>query len=70
MLSLDDARQANNGGDIDCNGSSCGGLDMSTFWVVFFCMIAVFVSIIIPFCIFYYEADDGISIGYVGTTFV
>ena len=39
----------------------CGGLDMSLAWEVIYMITLVFVALLIPFAIFYYEADDGIG---------
>jgi len=54
----------NKGGAVGCtNGwtsaAFCGGLDMALLWHVVSMAIAVFVTILVPFAIFHYEADDG-----------
>jgi len=41
------------------NTAVCGGLNMVLFWDIIYWLIPAWVFILIPFCIFYYEADDG-----------
>ena len=55
---------ANKDGYAGCSGydtSVCGGLDMQGFWEGVYIAILVFVVFLIPFAIFYYEADDGMG---------
>jgi len=62
MLPID---VANNGGSISCDSGAaastiyCGGIDMLSVWEVLFLAIAFVFVVFIPFCTFYYEADDG-----------
>ena len=62
MLPID---VANNGGSPSCDESAaastiyCGGIDMLSVWEVLFLAIAFVFVVFIPFCTFYYEADDG-----------
>lgn len=47
---------------VGCDGfdtSVCGGLNMELFWDIFFWLIPIWIFVFIPFCTFYYEADDG-----------
>jgi LMBR1 domain-containing protein 1 len=41
------------------NTAVCGGLNMELFWNIIYWLIPAWVFILIPFCTFYYEADDG-----------
>ena len=38
--------------------SAYGGLDMATTWQVAYCIVVALVVLVMPFFIFYYEADD------------
>uniref|UniRef100_A0A6B2L3E3 LMBR1-like conserved region-containing protein n=1 Tax=Arcella intermedia TaxID=1963864 RepID=A0A6B2L3E3_9EUKA len=49
MLPLDVAQRA----------SHSGGIPMDYLWLCVFCLVALLTIIILPFSIFYYEADDG-----------
>lgn len=40
------------------NEDGCGGLDVNVAWNIVYVAIAIMVIIVIPFIIFYYEADD------------
>lgn len=40
------------------NATTNGGLPMQQIWVAFYIIIALFGLLIIPFTIFYYEAED------------
>lgn len=33
------------------------GLDMKTFWYTIYCLIAVFVFLVLPFSLFFYETE-------------
>lgn len=57
LLPLDVGNRA---GVVGCGfwNSECGGLDLSLVWQIVYLAIAVMVVVIIPFAIFYYEADD------------
>eukprot|EP00956_Cyclotella_meneghiniana_P006079 scaffold7921_cov68-Cyclotella_meneghiniana.AAC.8 len=60
---------ANNEGFAGCDGWStafCGGLNMALFWEIFYWLITVWLFVLIPFSMFYYEADDGMLM--VGTS--
>eukprot|EP01138_Halocafeteria_seosinensis_P016345 gb/GECG01016676.1/.p1 GENE.gb/GECG01016676.1/~~gb/GECG01016676.1/.p1 ORF type:complete len:556 (+),score=43.96 gb/GECG01016676.1/:1-1668(+) len=50
----------NNTGVVGCDSfnDACGGLDLSVAWSIVYVAVAVMVVIIIPFNIFFYEADD------------
>jgi len=53
---------ANNEGFAGCDGwatAFCGGLNMALFWEIFYWLITVWLFLLIPFSMFYYEADDG-----------
>ena len=53
---------ANREGYTGCDGydtALCGGLNMTLVWEIFFIIILVYVVLLIPFTIFFYEADDG-----------
>jgi len=41
------------------NPSLCGGIDMVLLWETLYVVALFFVVVLIPFTIFYYEADDG-----------
>lgn len=51
---------ANQSGAVGCGAwnNNCNGLDMATTWQVAYIIIICMVMIIMPFFIFYYEADD------------
>jgi hypothetical protein len=54
--------QANSAGAVGCFtdwGPDCGGMNMKLLWDIVFMGIAIFLVVLIPFAIFYYEADDG-----------
>eukprot|EP01118_Nematostelium_gracile_P010170 TRINITY_DN3485_c0_g1_i1.p1 TRINITY_DN3485_c0_g1~~TRINITY_DN3485_c0_g1_i1.p1 ORF type:complete len:488 (-),score=119.73 TRINITY_DN3485_c0_g1_i1:108-1571(-) len=40
------------------NARSDGGFPMQTIWLVFYVIVAVMIVVILPFSIFYYEAED------------
>lgn len=40
------------------NARNSAGLDMTTFWYIIYMLVAIMVSIIIPFAQFMYETDD------------
>lgn len=45
-----------------CDGfdtAICGGINMTLFWTVIYWLIPAWVFLLIPFSIFFYEADDG-----------
>jgi LMBR1 domain-containing protein 1 len=50
----------NKSGAVGCGvwNSDCGGLDMALAWQVAYCTIAAMVVVVMPFFIFFYEADD------------
>jgi len=53
---------SNNEGYTGCTGYDtklCGGLDMVLFWNIMYGLILATLVVLIPFSIFYYEADDG-----------
>eukprot|EP00753_Platysulcus_tardus_P002568 PLAT11677.1.p1 GENE.PLAT11677.1~~PLAT11677.1.p1 ORF type:complete len:560 (+),score=308.21 PLAT11677.1:87-1682(+) len=61
---------ANKSGSIACNAwqadgiysvAFCGGLNMTLLWQIVYMSIAVFIVVLIPFAILYYEADDGMD---------
>ena len=54
---------ANRSGALDCTlgaatAANCGGLDLALVWQIVYVTIAGFVLLLIPYAIFYYEADD------------
>ena len=53
---------ANRSGAPGCDwaaaAGTCGGLDLALVWQAVYVSIAAFVVLLIPFAIFYYEADD------------
>ncbi|EJK48296.1 hypothetical protein THAOC_32924, partial [Thalassiosira oceanica] len=56
---------ANNEGYAGCDGfdtAICGGINMTLFWTVIYWLIPAWVFLLIPFSIFFYEADDGMLI--------
>eukprot|EP00573_Skeletonema_grethae_P001066 CAMPEP_0201686634 /NCGR_PEP_ID=MMETSP0578-20130828/1004_1 /ASSEMBLY_ACC=CAM_ASM_000663 /TAXON_ID=267565 /ORGANISM="Skeletonema grethea, Strain CCMP 1804" /LENGTH=540 /DNA_ID=CAMNT_0048170711 /DNA_START=67 /DNA_END=1689 /DNA_ORIENTATION=- len=59
LLPLDVANNSNFAGCEGFNTAVCGGLNMVLFWDIIYWLIPAWVFILIPFCIFYYEADDG-----------
>lgn len=50
----------NKGGLVGCGywNDKCGGLDMDLVWQLVYVVIAGMVVVIVPYTIFYYEADD------------
>ncbi|GMH57178.1 hypothetical protein TrRE_jg3308, partial [Triparma retinervis] len=53
---------ANKEGYSGCDGydtAVCGGIDMALLWEITYLAVLVYVVLLIPFAIFYYEADDG-----------
>ncbi|RHY33312.1 hypothetical protein DYB32_001731 [Aphanomyces invadans] len=53
---------ANNSTAIGCSAGwnpACGNLDMETLWLIVFMSIAVFLVVLLPYSIYYYESDDG-----------
>ena len=61
LLPLDVANKDGYAGCAGYDTSVCGGLDMQGFWEGVYIAILVFVVFLIPFAIFYYEADDGMG---------
>jgi LMBR1 domain-containing protein 1 len=59
LLPLDVANSAGAVGCFTDWGPTCGGLNMKLLWDIVFMGIAFFLLVLIPFAIFYYEADDG-----------
>lgn len=53
--------QGNRSGAVGCGfwNDECGGLNMAIAWQIVYCAVAVFVVVIVPYSIFYYEADRG-----------
>ncbi|RHZ12412.1 hypothetical protein DYB37_001268 [Aphanomyces astaci] len=54
--------QANNSTAIGCTAgwnAACGNLDMETLWLIVFMSIAVFLVVLLPYSIYFYESDDG-----------
>ncbi|KAF0697385.1 Aste57867_11937 [Aphanomyces stellatus] len=52
---------ANNSTAIGCAAgwnSACGNLDMETLWLIVFMSIAVFLVVLLPYSIYFYESDD------------
>ncbi|KAF0776051.1 hypothetical protein AaE_000249, partial [Aphanomyces astaci] len=53
---------ANNSTAIGCTAgwnAACGNLDMETLWLIVFMSIAVFLVVLLPYSIYFYESDDG-----------
>lgn len=52
--------QANRNGLVGCGSfnDACGNLDLVLVWQILFISIAIMAIIVIPFTVFYYEADD------------
>ncbi|KAL8008832.1 putative LMBR1-like membrane protein [Plasmopara halstedii] len=53
---------ANNSTAIGCEegwNPVCGNLNMDLLWLLVFLSIVIFLVVLLPFAIFYYEADDG-----------
>ncbi|DAZ99869.1 TPA: hypothetical protein N0F65_008612 [Lagenidium giganteum] len=53
---------ANNSSAIGCKegwNKACGNIDMDLLWLIVFMCIIFFVVVLLPYCIYYYEADDG-----------
>jgi LMBR1 domain-containing protein 1 len=53
---------ANNSTAIGCAegwNPVCGNINMDLLWLMVFLAIVVFLVVLLPFAIFYYEADDG-----------
>ena len=53
---------SNNEGYTGCTGYDtklCGGMNMVLFWNIMYGLILATLIVLIPFSIFYYEADDG-----------
>ncbi len=52
--------QGNRAGVVGCGfyNNNCGGLDLTSAWEIVYWCIAVMVVVILPFAIFFYEADD------------
>lgn len=53
---------ANNSTAIGCAegwNTTCGNIDMDTLWLIVFMAIVIFIVVLIPYAIYYYEADDG-----------
>ena len=51
---------ANQSGAVGCGpwNNNCNGLDMATTWQVAYLIIIAMIAVVMPFFIFYYEADD------------
>lgn len=57
---------ANNEGYAGCDGYNtkvCGGLNMILLWEMFFVTVLIYLVVLIPFSVFFYEADDGTLMG-------
>ncbi|EQC25073.1 hypothetical protein SDRG_17049 [Saprolegnia diclina VS20] len=55
---------ANNSTAIGCDAGwngSCGNLDMEVLWLIVFMAIVVFLVLLLPFAIYYYEGDDDLD---------
>ncbi|KAJ0407253.1 hypothetical protein P43SY_008028 [Pythium insidiosum] len=53
---------ANNSTAVGCKegwNKTCGNLDMDLLWLIVFMCVIVFIIVLVPFSIYYYEADDG-----------
>ncbi|CAK4078465.1 unnamed protein product [Aphanomyces euteiches] len=56
---------ANNSTAIGCTAgwnSACGNLDMETLWLIVFMAIAVFLVVLLPYSIYFYESDDDFEV--------
>ncbi|OQR83860.1 hypothetical protein ACHHYP_14190 [Achlya hypogyna] len=56
---------ANNSTAIGCDAGwnvACGNLDMEALWLIVFMAIAVFLVVLLPYAIYYYESDDGFEV--------
>lgn len=54
--------QANNSSAVGCSegwNTACGNLDMETLWYIVFLSVVIFIVVLLPYAIYYYEADDG-----------
>ncbi|OQR92546.1 hypothetical protein THRCLA_08676, partial [Thraustotheca clavata] len=52
---------ANNSTAIGCEAgwnAACGNLNMQALWLIVFMAIAIFLVLLLPFAIYYYESDD------------
>lgn len=58
LLPLD---AGNRSGVVGCGfwNNECGGLNMVLVWEIVYCAVAIMVIIVVPFTVFYYEADSG-----------
>lgn len=55
---------ANNSSNIGCQQgwvTACGGLNMGLFWQIMYVLLTVMCVAVLPFAIFYYEGDDGLT---------
>lgn len=53
---------ANNSTAIGCAegwNTACGNINMDLLWLMVFLSIVIFLVVLLPFAIYYYEADDG-----------
>jgi LMBR1 domain-containing protein 1 len=47
---------ANNSGTLS-NISNFGGIDMKSFWYLVFLTVLIFICLLLPFALFFYETD-------------
>ena len=59
MIPLDVANQGTYAGCQGYDNTFCGGLDMAMAWQILYIVVLAYIVLLIPFAIFYYEADDG-----------
>ena len=58
------SEQGNRSGVVGCGfyNNNCGGLDLTLAWQIVYVAIAIMVVIILPFAIYFYEADDEVRV--------
>ena len=56
-------RQGNRAGVVGCGfyNNNCGGLDLTLAWEIVYGSVAGMVVVILPFAIYFYEADDEVG---------
>lgn len=59
LLPLDVANREGYAGCAGYDTALCGGLNMTLLWTIVIWLIPLWIFVLIPFAIFYYEADDG-----------
>ncbi|KAG6614306.1 LMBR1-like membrane protein [Phytophthora cinnamomi] len=59
LLPLDVANNSTAVGCAEGWNTACGNINMDLLWLMVFLSIVIFLVVLLPFAIYYYEADDG-----------